>query len=60
MTAQTKYINPFTDFGFKRIFGEEDNKDILVDFLNEVLAPQDVVLQHIFYSRTREKGKLEL
>ncbi len=32
----TKYINPFTDFGFKKIFGEETNKDLLIDFLNEL------------------------
>ena len=32
-----KYINPFTDFGFKRLFGEECNKDLLLDFLNELL-----------------------
>jgi hypothetical protein len=28
-----KYINPFTDFGFKKIFGEEANKDLLLDFI---------------------------
>ena len=32
-----KYINPFTDYGFKRFFGEESNKDLLLDFLNELL-----------------------
>lgn len=32
-----KYINPFTDYGFKRLFGEEPNKDLLLDFLNQVL-----------------------
>ena len=31
------YINPLTDFGFKRIFGTEANKDLLIDFLNVVL-----------------------
>jgi hypothetical protein len=35
-----KYINPFTDFGFKRLFGEEPNKDLLLDFLNEILKGQ--------------------
>lgn len=25
----SRYINPFTDFGFKRIFGDEANTDIL-------------------------------
>jgi len=24
-----KYINPFTDFGFKKLFGTEVNKDLL-------------------------------
>jgi len=30
----SRYINPFTDFGFKRIFGEEAHIDILMNFLN--------------------------
>jgi predicted transposase YdaD len=33
MSKTDKYINPFTDFGFKKLFGEEDNKDLLIDFL---------------------------
>lgn len=32
-----KYINPYTDFGFKKLFGEEANKELLIDFLNQVL-----------------------
>jgi predicted transposase/invertase (TIGR01784 family) len=32
-----RYINPYTDFGFKKLFGEEGNKDLLIDFLNQVL-----------------------
>jgi hypothetical protein len=32
-----KYINPYTDFGFKKLFGEEGNKDLLMDFLNQLL-----------------------
>ena len=35
------YINPLTDFGFKRIFGTEANKDLLIDFLNTVLHLED-------------------
>lgn len=30
----SKFINPFTDVGFKRIFGQEVSKPILIDFLN--------------------------
>ena len=32
-----QFINPFTDMGFKRIFGQEINKDLLIDFLNALL-----------------------
>ncbi len=31
------YINPYTDFGFKKLFGEEASKDLLIDFLNSIL-----------------------
>ncbi|MBB3696846.1 Rpn family recombination-promoting nuclease/putative transposase [Flammeovirga yaeyamensis] len=41
--ATSKYINPFTDFGFKKIFGEEENKDILIDFLNTILPDEDKI-----------------
>ena len=32
-----KFINPFTDEGFKRIFGNEINKDMIIRFLNSLL-----------------------
>lgn len=35
--TMAKYINPYTDFGFKKLFGEEGNKDLLIDFLNQIL-----------------------
>lgn len=34
---KTKYFNPYTDFGFKKLFGEEGSKDLLIDFLNQLL-----------------------
>lgn len=34
---KAKYINPYTDFGFKKLFGEEGSKDLLIDFLNQLL-----------------------
>lgn len=37
MSLKEKFVNPFTDFGFKKLFGSEPNKDLLIDFLNEVL-----------------------
>ncbi len=38
-----RYVNPFTDFGFKKIFGEEANKPVLLDFLNALLPPHDQI-----------------
>lgn len=35
-----RYINLLTDFGFKRLFGTEPNKDLLIDFLNTILPPE--------------------
>jgi predicted transposase/invertase (TIGR01784 family) len=32
-----RYINPYTDFGFKKLFGVEANKDLLQDFLQTLL-----------------------
>lgn len=36
----SKYLNPYTDFGFKKLFGEEASKDLLIDFLNQLLPAQ--------------------
>lgn len=33
----SRYVNPYTDFGFKKLFGQEANKEPLIDFLNSVL-----------------------
>jgi len=39
MALKDKYINPLTDFGFKKLFGLEPNKELLIDFLNQLLPP---------------------
>lgn len=33
---RSKYINPFTDYGFKKLFGEEASKHLLKSFLNDI------------------------
>jgi predicted transposase/invertase (TIGR01784 family) len=53
-----KYINPFTDFGFKKLFGEEGNKDLLIDFLNELLADKGKITQLTFL-KTEQLGNAE-
>ncbi|MCC8112449.1 MAG: Rpn family recombination-promoting nuclease/putative transposase [Bacteroidales bacterium] len=42
--ARKKYINPFTDFGFKRLFGTEANKDILIHFLNTIIEDEEPIV----------------
>ena len=41
----SKYLNPYTDFGFKKLFGEESNKDLLQDFLNQLLPPHHQIAE---------------
>ena len=36
----SKFINPFTDVGFKRIFGQEVSKPVLLAFLNSLLEDE--------------------
>ena len=36
---KARFINPYTDFGFKKLFGEEGSKHLLKDFLNQILPP---------------------
>lgn len=45
---KAKYINPFTDFGFKKIFGEEASKPLLLDFLNALLPQQNKIIDLTF------------
>ncbi|MFM2387487.1 MAG: hypothetical protein RL660_2244 [Bacteroidota bacterium] len=45
---KAQYVNPFTDFGFKKIFGEEASKPLLIDFLNALLPPQHAITQLSF------------
>ena len=58
--TKEKYINPFTDFGFKRLFGEEPNKDLLIDFLNVLLKEQQGEIVDLTYLKTEQLGKTEV
>jgi len=51
-----KYVNPFTDFGFKKLFGEEPNKDLLLDFLNELLREQEGEIKALTYLKSERLG----
>jgi len=41
---ETTYIDLTSDFGFKKMFGEEPNKDLLISFLNGVFAGRKQIL----------------
>ena len=41
----SKYLNPYSDFGFKKLFGEEASKELLVDFLNQLLPPHHQIAE---------------
>jgi predicted transposase/invertase (TIGR01784 family) len=56
---KAKYINPFTDFGFKKIFGEEASKPLLMDFLNALL-PQSNKIVDLSFKNTEQLGKLDI
>ena len=60
MTLIEKYINPFTDFGFKKLFGTEPNKDLLIDFLNAVVLPKQRKIKDLSYRKNEHIGNTEL
>ena len=53
-----KYINPLTDFGFKKLFGTEPNKMLLIDFLNQILP--DRKIKDLSYSSGEKQGLTEV
>jgi predicted transposase/invertase (TIGR01784 family) len=56
--SREKYINPFTDFGFKKLFGTEVNKDLLMDFLNELIHKQGRI-KEVKYLNSEQLGRSE-
>jgi len=55
MTIHDKYIDPFTDFGFKWLFGTEENKALLISFLNDLLDIEDKIID-IEYRNLKKLG----
>jgi predicted transposase/invertase (TIGR01784 family) len=52
---KSKYLNPFTDFGFKKLFGEEASKPLLMDFLNTLLPTQNQI-KTLSFKSTEQLG----
>ncbi|HEX5552010.1 MAG TPA: Rpn family recombination-promoting nuclease/putative transposase [Chitinophagaceae bacterium] len=45
------YVDPMSDFGFKHLFGQEPHKDLLIDFLNQLLAKKGKHIVDLTYNR---------
>lgn len=56
---QERYINLLTDFGFRRVFGSEPNKQLLVDFLNTLL-PSHHRIKSLSYKSTENLGSTSI
>ena len=54
---KAKYINLMVDWSFKRVFGTEVNKDILIEFLKAIF-PQFAITD-ITYIPTEQLGIME-
>ena len=50
-----RYVNPYTDFGFKKLFGSEMNKDLLISFINSLLHGEELVTD-LTYLNTEHLG----
>ena len=46
-----RYLNPLTDYGFKKVFGE---KDIMIAFLTDLLNPASPIEDVIFLDKEME------
>ena len=38
-------INPRVDFAFKKLFGSEENKDLLISLINSVVNSKDQIIK---------------
>ena len=53
-----KFIDPLVDFAFKKIFGSEPNKDLLIAFLNEVFRGRKLIVD-LVYNKNEHPGDLK-
>ena len=53
-----RYVNPYTDFGFKLLFGTAMNKELLISFLNSLLHGREVI-KDVTYLNAEHLGTQE-
>lgn len=49
-----RFLNPFTDWGFKRLFGQEPSKDILIALLNSLLRGEHFITDVTFLNKEQQ------
>ncbi|MDR1336381.1 MAG: Rpn family recombination-promoting nuclease/putative transposase, partial [Tannerella sp.] len=54
--TRPRYINPHTDFGFKKLFGTEANKDVLQALLPVLLRKSDRI-EKLSYLKPEQLGR---
>ena len=50
-----RFVNPFTDTGFKILFGQEISKPLLIDFLNNLLKGSDEIVDLKFLDKEKPR-----
>lgn len=53
-----RFINPYTDYGFKKLFGTEQNADLLISFLNSLLSDNKDPIVSIAYKNVEHLGEI--
>jgi predicted transposase/invertase (TIGR01784 family) len=58
MDPIAKFLNPKNDLAFKRIFGTEKNKDILLHFLNDIFERKDNPIEEVTFLKTFQEPEV--
>ena len=51
-----RFINPYTDYGFKKLFGTEENKELLISFLNAIIFDKEGVITSLTHKNIEQLG----
>ncbi len=54
----SKFLNPKNDLAFKRIFGNERNKDILIHFLNDIFNFKDNPVKEVTFLKSNQDPEI--
>ncbi len=53
------FVNPFTDLGFKIIFGQPASKELLITLLNELLAGEHIIEDLTFLDKENRSDNID-